>query len=314
MIEIVTKFLKKYQILYLVIFLAIYWLIRLPLYNYNYGWDGEDGNGLDTQIFVMNSKYSDSSLYARIDGQEQYSPISGHPAVPYRLFALLGSCVNLFIPLENITDQQIILIIKIIVSTFQLLIYISFAFQLIKWVKNTIKRFISLFLLLLLSSAPISIYNSNEFQIDSFLGFIMIGIFFVSFKNYLQSKKKLAGILLLISSLFIGFGKNEWSIILLPSCVCILLIHLLIQKFIKKGPVDNFLIKIITIVVAGNLIGNLVSYLYNQNAYLSGINLIIKTVTYGTLSGAPSNVLWWDVFLTRIPFIGTNLILIIIIF
>ncbi len=308
------EFLDKYKFFIILVLIICFWVVRLPLFNEKFGWHiWEDGNGLDTAIFVNQPLYPNYSLSGRINGKELYFPIVGHPLLPYEMFRLLGKFVNFFLPFENFSAEHTVLSIKIMVTSFQFLIYFLIGLQLFKRVENPLKKTLSFILLFLLTCAPISIYNSNEFQIDSFWGFLMIGLFFLAFINFLNYKKMFPGIFLLLSSAFVGFGKNEWSLMLIPSCIFILLLYVVIQKLMEKEKFDSFFIKTIVIVVVGNLVGNFINYLLDPQMYISGINLIVKMVTIGTMSGAPNTVSWFDVFVIRIPFISTCILLVFLI-
>lgn len=314
MIGKLSRFLEKYQLLVVFLFIILFWVIRLPLFSHTFGWHiWEDGNGLDTSIFVNQPSYPNYSLYGRVDGVELYASIVGHPRLPYEMFSFLGKVVNLVLPLKNLSEEHTISFIKLLVTSSQFLIYCLIGIQLFKNMEEPLKKASSIFLLFLLSCAPISIYNSNEFQIDSFWGFLMIGVFLLTFVNYYRYKKIFPGILLALSSAFIGFGKNEWSIMLVLACLFILFLHIVVQRLIKKDRVEMSFVKTICIILLGNILGNLINYLADPFMYVSGIKLIVQMVTVGTMSGAPSNVAWFDVFLVRIPFISTCIFLILLI-
>lgn len=244
MIKRVSRFIRKYHLFIIFLLTASFWIIRLPLFSPGFGWHiWEDGNGLDTVIFVNQPSYPNYSLNGRINGEDLYSSIVGHPLLPYEMFRLLGKAVSLILPLENFSEQHIISFIKIMVTASHFLIYLLVGVQLFRKIKKPLKRIFSFLLLFLLSCAPISIYNSNEFQMDSFWGFLMIGLFFLAFINYYRYKKVFPGILLFLSSAFIGFGKNEWSVMLISSCILILLLYVIIQRFVKKKSLIFFLSK-----------------------------------------------------------------------
>ncbi len=302
-----TIFIKKYNkifiLSFLILFVIIFFAARIPFYSSN--WDGTDRNGHDADIFINHPKKPDYLLIARIQGVNKYASPYGHPAGPYELFAETGELFKAFIPLNILPHQQIVTDLKIIASLFQLLIFLLiFLILFLEKSENFIKTLTCLLILLILSLTPISLYSSNEFQIDSIWGIFMIGLLMFSIYIYHFKDKYpyiLRVLLLFFASAFLGLGKNEWGAMLLLSVITFLVSYPIIKKIFKLDEKRNYLPLCLTI-FTGTVSGTFINYLINPMLYISGWSLIQTMLFSFTLYGNQGYHFWLQQFKARLPY------------
>lgn len=311
MVNKIENIFNKYKYLFLIIFIVIFWLVRSP--EFRIGWDWQDSNGHDTDIFVNQPSYPNYFLIDRINGQNNYFPPTGHPGTIYALFSLNGSLVKTIAPLNTMTDQEVVTFLKVMVTAVHLLIYACLGWYILKRIKPTWKRIIALGILVVLANSPIALYNTNEFQIDSYLGVIMVACLCFTLLPFLETPqiiKRWHYILLALAAAFIGLGKNEWSLMLIASIIAILILYFVINKIIPKQPSDPIFIKMLIVIFCGNLIGNLCSFIFNRDLYLSGLELLSRMTQNVTIHGSNGST-WFQVMVTRLPYISTIFVLLL---
>lgn len=314
MIIVIEKFIRKYKYLLLLALIVLFWLVRVP--EFKLGWDGEDGNGLDTDIFVNQLISPNYFLVSRIDGVDHYININGHPGANYAIFSILGSVTKTLVPLDKMTDQEVVTIIKVMVTVVQMLINIGIGFYIIKEFTDSRKKVVGLLVLMVLANSPIALYNSNEFQIDSFLGIILTSVLCFTILPFLKTPQRLKMrhySLLALSSAFIGLGKTEWSLMLIAAVISVLSLYFIINKFIYKRPVDVKFLKMLGIIFVSNLIGNLFNFLFDRELYIGGFELLNRMIHNATIQGN-NGLSWLDVMYARLPFISTIFCLLLILF
>ena len=297
---------------YLAIFVIVYFAVRMPFFSL--GWDGADGNGHDTDIFVNHPQKPNYLLIGRIEGSDIYLPAYGHPAPMYEMVARLGDFFNTFVDLKKARNQEIIFGLKLISSLFQLAIFTLVFLTSVKGKKDgdaLKKERLLIFGLLLLSIAPMAIYNNNEFQLDSTFGVLMAGLY--SALLLAHDRKVLRGktlaILFFISSFFIGLGKNEWNLLFVLALVSVASYFIVLKYLLKKSENYNEAFGILLISFAGCSIGNLVSYSFEPAHYISGWKLLFSMSQKASILGPSGLKNFVIVSALRLPYIVIHLIL-----
>jgi len=97
------------------IFVVAYFFIRAPYFSQKLTGD----EGLIAYIFLNHPTGPNYGLYGRIDGREILGPLQ-HPALPYRAISGVGALIRRFIDLRQIPEVQRTVIMRVILSLFQL--------------------------------------------------------------------------------------------------------------------------------------------------------------------------------------------------
>lgn len=277
--NILTKILNNRLIneyAFLALFVIFYYLIRLSIFNS--GWDGSDANGHDVDIFLNHRTGPNYLLIGQVDGAKMLGN-PDHPALMYEIFSKLGYIFQIFIDHKSLSYPEIVYRIKVMVASIQLTFYIVFFWLIFQKVKSKSGRILTIILGCILASTPLAINSSNEFQLDSLIGWFTVGC--ISLTIAAASFRILRGIKLLIplflSALVISIGKNEWTLLLLTALVAAA-IFLTTRAYLSPDK-KNDLRKELTIVlvcIAGCIAGNLVSFLFDPANYMAGWHLLTR--------------------------------------
>jgi hypothetical protein len=298
------------RILVLALFLLLFLVARLPLFSL--GWDGEDANGHDADIFIHQPAKPDYLLAARVHGREIHLPPLGHPGATYEMFAAMGRAAQTVVDVRALSDAQIIAMLKVIGSAFQLAIWLPLLWLIGRSCGDGKTRLVGYGCILALALCPISIKSSNEFQIDSLFGFVMAGAYALALvaagSNMVGG---LAGAaLVMLGAAFVGLGKNEWTLVLLlasiGSMVAIKLLDL--AGYPLREPRALLRLSLATLVGLG--LGNLANYLFEPGLYMSGWWLLSQMVTSKSIVGDAGRASFLTVTAQRLPFIRPLLFLI----
>ena len=267
---------------FLLIFVGIYYFFRLPLFGT--GWDGQDGSGHDLYIFLNHPVGPNYLLESRIFGVNQYG-IPQHPAFPYEMISWLGYGYQKIVDYKNFSYGQIISHVKFIVATVQLLFYCLIISIMLRHLNSNKSRMTALFWIVLLAITPLSINNSNEFQIDSFIGFSMIAIYclvLVSFSLRILGNR-VSITLIFFASVFLGLGKTEWTI-LLNASFAFTGFYIFYLNLLNRNPylLDGSFSLLISALL-GCMLGNFLSYIIDPINYLAGWELVSRVSDSSTI-------------------------------
>ncbi len=298
--------------LFLIVFTLLFFLVRRPVYSTNLV--GEDGIFAD--IFVNQPAGPDYLQLGRVNGKEIYAG-SWHPALNYEILRGAGFLAGQLIDFSTLTDFQTTWVLRSCFSLFQLLIWLLFIIAILVSGKNVAEsnRWIVLAAIILASMAPIAVHNSIELQIDTTVGVLTIGLF--CFSLMLNSFNILRGIpfaiLLFLASVGVGFGKNEWSLVI---GIAVSLVALL------RFALNNYLVRTGLVLQRGNpwilvtaftgcLLGNGISYLVDPQNYLMGWWLMGRMTGTASIVGSSGIRAWAELTLKRLPSISVILLFLI---
>lgn len=279
----------------LLFFISLYFVVRIPIYKL--GLDGQDGNAPNINIFVKRPEKPNYMLVARLDSTEVYVPPTGHPGPMYEMLAIFGQNLRSVLPDQVFAPNNIITTVKMISSVFQLVIFLGILYIVIRQIHSKMPYL----LIFLLSLTPLALYNNSEFQLDSLFGLLMVGIFALLMWIYSLKlvSNKLIMFLIFFSAVFIGLGKNEWSLLLF--------ISVFIAFVFSRNKIIDY--KTCLSILLGCFAGNVVSYLFEPRLYLSGWNLLLGMSQHNTVfSKGVSRFL--DMNVIRSPYTNTCLFLI----
>ncbi len=300
--------------LFVLLLVSLFFASRAPFFLS--GWDGQDGNGNDTDILINHPPKPNYLLIARIDGLNQYVSPWGHPGLQYEMVARTGDFFRLFLNFNAMSKRRIVFSAKVVGSLFQLTVFVLLSILAFRkdespFGRRSLPASISV---LVLSISPIALYSSNEFQIDSTLGFFAVGLYVLSVYLALQGRSLSLGkiVSVLAASLFIGFGKNEWSFLLILSCFFCFLVRCYSRR---SAPRDlGGFYKVLLMSIAGCLVGNLLNYLFNPELYISGFYLMTYMSKVNSIVGSAGLGEWLAVARMRLYFLTTPLIVMLFLF
>jgi hypothetical protein len=301
-------------VLFSLVFLAIYFLARLPFYDERLKYE----EGIFAYLVTNQPESPNYGLLGRINGQDKLGPLE-HPAFLYETIKLAGLGVNKVINWEKLSEEQRSYALRIAFSLMSFMVWIVlFIFIQIPRkklqsplaentppinVKNakTREKYL-LVMLAALITLPIATKTSAELQVDGSSGMLMNGMLALSvyYTALFTKNNKVIYSLILLGSLAVGLGKNEWSLALLATNV-LLILYLLVVKFyftekIKKG------IYLSISSIGGLLLGNSISYLFDPLNYLGGWNVLTRVSKAGAgLDNIAGR--WWEIFWLRFPYI-----------
>jgi hypothetical protein len=138
------------------------------------GWDGSDANGHDVDIFLNHRTGPNYLLIGQVDGTKIFGN-PNHPALIYEVFSKLGCLFEVFIDHKALSYPEIIYRIKAMVATIQLIFYIVLILLILQKIKNKSGRIFGIALVCIASNTPLAINSSNEFQLDSLIGWVSLG-------------------------------------------------------------------------------------------------------------------------------------------
>ncbi len=283
-------FLNNYS--YLLLFIILYFLLRLPFYPARMV--GEDGMFAD--IFLNHPEGPNYLQIARIDGKEIYIT-ANHPGLIYEILALSGYLFKIFISFETLSDFETTFLLRFAYSFFQLIIWILFIIILTKAHNNQLKDNLILFRLgiLILSFSSIAINNSVNIQTDGSVGVLLSGLFALVLLTYYY--QVITGHLLyfitFLVTILLGFGKNEWSFLFILTLISGTLYLFIASKIIRKSDTDcreHYIF--LAVALAGCIIGNIINYYFDPKNYTGGLNLMLESSTRISIIGTTGLKRW----------------------
>jgi hypothetical protein len=265
------------------VFLLCFFASRQPLFAL--GWDGTDANGSDTDIFVHQPAKPNYFLMARFNGHDLYLPALGHPAPMYSMISQLGRLTGAFLDYETMSDAAIVRLLKLLVSACQgviwclLLAVVGFSRNLKGQPGYRALAYVGITALAL---SPMALDGSNEFQLDSFFGFIMVSAYalalFLWEKN--STHPRLGRGLVFCAAAFLSLGKNEWTLVLAVAALCVAALATICWYFENKIW-SRQAWDCTAWTLAGLTVGNLGSWAFEPAHYVSGWTLL-----HGMICGA----------------------------
>lgn len=255
--------------LFLVLLMLVYFLVRIPYYGIPPFYE----EGCFTDLFFSNHIANPNYvLIGKIDGVKIYAPPQ-HPALIYETLSSYGKLWQKLLPLDSWNTIALGVFARFAFSLFQASIVFALIFMRLK--KNEAKTPLPLITFIVgLCLLPPVIWYSTSLQVDGSVGSLMTGLLALSLLTYRYKLFETRNSFLLVfaCALFYGFGKNEWSLAFLAA-----LIASFIFVFIRKSVfTENFrsVISLLSIALAGLLVGNLISYLFDPLNYLGGFGVI----------------------------------------
>jgi hypothetical protein len=298
-------------LLVLAVFSLLFFAARLPLFSM--GWDGQDANGHDADMFVHQPVKPDYFLLARLGGKDIYLPTLGHPAPIYAMYVLMGKIGAQAIDYRTLSDHHIIVMLKIIAALFQLAIWLPLLWLIARSCPERTARGLGYFAILAYALSPIAIQATNEFQMDSMFGFVMAGGYALALLIFDRNTLPLpaSAALVAIAAAFLGLGKNEWSLVLTLACFgsVVLLVIAVPLGYLRKQPSQRFLVCLCATMV-GLTLGNLASYLFEPTFYNSGWDLLARMVRGESIASKSGRDRFIEISRERLDYIQVHLFLI----
>lgn len=248
-------------------FILVFLAIRIPFYEVFL--HGEDG--LFADIYLNNPTKPNFWLIGQIHGVKHYLLIH-HPAIPFEYLSFVGGIFQAFLPFEKLTDIELSFFIRLMHSISLLGAWLILFFTLNKKFLSAITDPLRLLLIFLVANLPIAILMSTtEIHIDQSFGVLSTALLIAALYHYHSSFSSAS--LLLFSSLIFNLGKNEWAFCFLMAVGVLAFLKILL-KYFKGEPVDYLMLSAL---ILGCLLGNVLSYSYDPANYLSGLDLMIDT-------------------------------------
>ena len=257
--------------LLLFLFIIFYVVVRKPYYSSRL--IGEEGIFAD--IFINQPPGPNYVQIGRVDGKEIYTNPS-HPALLYETIALAGKVAGTVINFSELTEYKTTVMLRALFSGFQLLILMLMWLTVVVFDYFQNKTYL-LLLIGLLSLAPIAFKSSSHLQVDNSVGALFVGFFcFSLLASAFMKNRSVKYLILFISAAMIGFGKNEWGIILIAS----LLVSVIFAKLFSI----KFQRAVIIVILSGLAIGTVVNIAFDGTNYFAGFRLVtgfVKSDTAG---------------------------------
>ena len=294
---------KALHIIILLLFIIFYVVVRKPYYSTQL--KGEEGDFAD--IFINQPPGPNYLQIGRVNGREIYT-IPQHPALSYETIALAGRAAETVINFSELSEYKTTVLLRALFSGFQLLVWVLiwYAIVVFDYFQNKTYLF---FMIGLLSLSPIALESSLHLQVDNSVGALFVGFFCFSLLAFVFMKNKTAKYLILfISAALIGFGRNEWGIILFVS--------LLASIIFAKLFVIKFQTESIILILAGLAAGTVINIIFDNFNYFAGLRLITTTLKVdaagSTLNPHIFMQSWVQKNMEKLPYLSTIVILLFV--
>jgi len=279
-------------ILIIFLFAIIFFAIRIPYYENNVR--GEEG--IFAEIFINHPIGPKYLQIARINGKEIFT-YPNHASMISETISFFGKTAQIFFDFSGQTERAVTIALRFFFSMFHL---ISWSLVLMSFLEMKTKKGYLILFILILSITPIAIKGSVELNIDNSVGVLFTSLLCFSLLVYEYSNKKtfLNYLFVSLSCLLFGFGKTEWSVGFAISFIIAIFSSIILKKEINK--------KLLSAVIIGLILGNLVNYLVSPYNYLDGLHLLkwyleSQIVTQDVSPNASIVTTWLDLNLQRIP-------------
>lgn len=299
-------------VLVLLLFSFLFFLVRAPLFSL--GWDGQDGSGHDADIFIHQPAKPNYLLFGRLNGKEIYFNASGHPGPLYAMYGAMGRILQHAVNYDALSNLQIIRMLKIIASLFQLAIWFPLLWLIARSLSNRTARIIGYSAISALALSPIAIQSSNEFQIDSMFGFVMAGAYALSLLAFDRRlvPPPVSIVFIAVAAAFVGLGKNEWTLVLALACFGTLVLTWFVDRigYLEDGQWHRLATCLLP-TLGGLVLGNLASYLFEPALYTSGWALLTDMVGKASIADEAGRARFIEVNAARRTFIQVHLLLLV---
>ncbi len=295
----------------MVIFTLLYFLSRLIFYPLILR--GEEG--IFANIFLYYPPGPEYSQVGRLGGVTIYTLIE-HPALIYEVLRHWGMLVNWLVDYSSWPDLWLTILARFSYSLFEYVVWLAL---IIAW--RHLRRDTQpdsmpgekykVLLFYCLAVWPASLLNTTNINIDASVGVLTAGLFSVVIFLFSSPKLPSSGLYLLLffASFFVGFGKNEISLVLLMAIgMCGICLYL--GRILKINTVGSAgLLPVMVIAIVGNIAGNYFNYSFDPVNYIAGFNVIHVRSSQTGILGTGGVWIWVKMFLDRLPFIFIHLIL-----
>ena len=295
---------KLTKIVLLSLFILLFFALRFPDYSRLPTYE----EGMFAEIFYNQPSNPKYLLVGRIDGENIYSAPQ-HPALMYEILGIYGKIWQHLLPIDNYSPIKLTFVARLAFSLFQSSIFL-FMIVLIGKGRSQIserEKYVLLVLgVIFLSSTPLAIDTSLSLQIDGSVGVLFSGILALALfaYHYQVFPLKISNIVVFLSAIFYGWGKNEWSIALFGALI-LSFVALFVKS--KRTPNKNTSdVSVLLLVFLGLALGNGISYLFDPPNYLAGFD--VMTRIHGVSNY--SNLL--SLAIARFPSIAVIVVLLIV--
>ena len=288
---------------FVILLIGVYFLVRIPGYTTNL--QGEDG---DFANIFENQPPGPAYLQAgRVLGKALYID-PWHPAANYEILRGAGFLSERIIDFSRLNDFQRTVALHALFSVFQLVIWLLFILAIFagghRWAEAN--RWVALAGILVISITPMAIENSVAVQIDSTSGVLLVGL--ASFCLLWHATGALEGLpfygLLFLTSLGVGLGKNEWSLLFIVAVFMVSIIRMAQKNYLARaGQPAGDEKWLLLVAVGGCIAGNGLSYAYDSTNYLAGWGLMLWMSGAVSVVGHLKLAAWLDLTLGRLPYI-----------
>lgn len=256
---------------------VVYFAVRFP-YLSDPLW-GEEG--MFAHILLAAPASGETLLIGRLNGEPQYcSP--EHPVALYKTIGLAGEPFKVVFPgWKTMPEYDFTRALRFTFSLFLLTVLAA-----ILWVayphdspRDPSARCVGPFALIVaVAISPLAVTKSVGLQIDAGTGLLMMGVLPVivlAFRNGWISGRAFVALAGLGGALT-GLGKIEWTLALLAAVLVALVYTILLARRDRGQP--TFALWALGAVLAGLVLGNAASYLYDPINHAGGFGLLVRIV------------------------------------
>ena len=289
--------------------LVLFGVVRLAHYRTPLVYE----EGIMADIFVNHPSGPDYLLQGRVDGHNIYG-IPEHPAGLYETIALAGRIGGLVWQKAIFLNDGGARRLRFAFSLFFLLIWGSLAVMVILRYEAP-PHWLAVGLLAAVAMVPISVQTSTQLQTDGSVGVLMCGSVALGVLWVSQTRvgRIMPVIFLLLSAAFLGTGKQEWTVLLAFAVVSWLIYICITIPRTRVQEIRSFLF-IGAVILCGLSAGNLVSWKYDQQNYMGGLNVMQRIAAVATIAtGESPTQRWLEGTKGRWPFVSTILGLLVIV-
>jgi hypothetical protein len=247
----------------LVLVTVIFIAVRAPYYSVAPTYE----DGLFVRMLVAQPVKPMYIIVARIDGHENIQSPS-HPLLPYEAVKLGGRIGKAAFGLHWMEGKRLYQASRFIFSLPCLLLFLAISCVLVA--RNFDYPFAILCALVMLTD-PLLAMASADLQLDGSYGVFACGsvvfaLMLIAAKGGPANRADLA--LLFVAGATVGMGKNEWGLCLLAASSAALIAVGLLAR-------SRAAVAVILVALAGNVVGNIISWWLDRENYLGGLQLIL---------------------------------------
>ena len=289
----------KRSIIPLLLITIVYFGARAPYFSQVLV--GEEG--LFAKVFYDHPRGPNYILAGRIDGQEYYDPLQ-HPGVMCEMLGMLGRMPCYLENCRTMSEVAATTTVRSIFSLFQFPIWVLLVALVGR--ECTSNKFLLYAVLIAVIVSPLAVSSSLTIHLDGTFGALMCGLMALAFLNRGLSmdvpQQDTAWIGILLAGLWLGLGKNPWTISLMAALVFCLIWLSAFTQLNGNARRDLFC------ALLGCLVGNVCSYLIDPVNYTMGWNLLLRLSGTHIVVGSDVTT-FGQLTLKRLPFLVTNIVL-----